>query len=542
MGRYFAAFFERNGYAVIVSDRDTKLGNKALAARADVVIVSVPIDKTAAVIKEVAPRVKKTGLLMDLTSLKAGPMEAMKSTRASYLGCHPLFGPGNPIEGQVVALCPGRGQKWFDWWSGLLKANKVRVKTLTAKKHDELMAYVQVLSHFNDITLAETLRRSKIDLSDFLTYQSPSYRLKLDLMGRILNQDPNLYGNIQVGNPLSQKVIGSYLESCRELAELYGKKDLKSFENYFRRAARYLGDYKAQAMEASDSWIKAVIGSHNIHTSPPPKGNEDTAVLGPRNTYSDIALRSARPCANAYFASSIGEVFEMVADGRVKEGLVPLENSLTGSVRETLDELYKKDVQITEVVSQSIHLCLAAAKKWPLQKIEVIYSHPQALLQCRQFLKTACPRAVAVPLTSTVAALDRVRQEQTAPVAAIAAALAAKAAGLALLRDRIEDGKNNVTCFAFIAKKASRPSAGAKKTAIAFSFGKDAPGTLQQVLKDFSDRGINLTKIESRPDPDAPGEYVFYLDFIGRPEGAPIQKTLAAIRRKTARLKILGTY
>ncbi|MFH1012599.1 MAG: prephenate dehydratase [Candidatus Peregrinibacteria bacterium] len=551
MGQYFAKFFKNNGYRILISDKRTSLSNQSLAKKADIVIISVPMDQTESVIQKVAPHIKPSSLLMDLTSLKVGSMEAMKKSRGSYLGCHPLFGPTNPIEGQIVVLCQGRGQKWSSWLEKLFKENKVIVKKLNPQKHDKLMAYVQVLSHFNDITLADALRRSKIKIRDFLTYQSPAYRLKLDMMGRILDQDPNLYGNIQIQNPLSQKAIAHYLKSCQVLAKLIEKKDLKAFEKYFKSAADYLGDYRHQAMEESDHLIEAMIGSRPL-TSHPLIGNEDIAVLGPKNTYSDLALKRIRPKTKAYYAPSITDVFELVAKGKVKEGLVPIENSLTGSVRETLDELYDKNVWIGRVIAQPIHLALASTQKIPLKRIEVIYSHPQALLQCRQSIQKYCPQALTVPVESTVVALERVKREnqphiaatEGASIAAIAAPLAAKAVKLTIIHNSVEDDPHNATTFALITKspKAPKVSPTANQTSIAFHFGRDAAGTLHTVLQDFAEAGINLTKIESRPNPKMRGKYVFYLDFQGRTDHANIKKTLAKIREKVAHLKVLGCY
>lgn len=256
MGKYFAGFFKQNGYKVIISDRGTKLSNIELAGKVDVVVVSVPIGITKKVIEEVAPHVKKSGLLMDLTSLKAFPMEAMKKTKASFLGCHPMFGPTNSIKGQVVILCKGRGIKWHKWWKQLLIKNKVDVQELTTRKHDSLMAYVQALSHFTEFVLADALSKSGIKINEFLKYQSPSYRLKLDLMGRILNQDPNLYAQIQIQNPNGLRAIQTFSASTKDFIKIIKKKDVKAFEKQFKKASKYLGNYKKAAMKESDYLIE----------------------------------------------------------------------------------------------------------------------------------------------------------------------------------------------------------------------------------------------------------------------------------------------
>jgi len=544
MGKYFTEFFERNGYKVIISGRRTPLSNKQLAKKADVVIVSVPIDRTEEVINEVAPHVKKSGLLMDFTSFKVFPMKAMSRTKASYLGCHPLFGPTNPIEGQLVILCAGRGKRWFNWWKDLLIKNKVVVKELTAKKHDELMAYIQALTHFSDIAVVDTFRKSGIPIREFLGYESPVYRLELNIMGRILAQDPNLYANIQIKNPLSPKVIRDFIKSCQDLGETIDKKDVKKNTDYFKKCAKYLGDFCKTAMDESDKILNCINIASEKSESLDKKVKYDIAVLGPKNTYSDMAVQKYNSEANVYYASSIHEVFDLVKKGKIKEGLVPIENSLTGSVRETLDELYESNAQIEKVIAQQIHLSLVGIKKIPLNKIKTIYSHSQPFLQSREFIKHSCGMATCIPVASTANAMERVAREKQESVTAIASPSVAKMYGLRVIRDFIESHHDNTTYFAVIRKnsKSKIINSKAKNISIAFNFSKDAPGSLFAVLQDFADNKINMTKIESRPSTKERGEYVFYIDFEGNIKSPKVKRTLGAIKNKVARLKVLGCY
>ncbi len=543
MGSYFAAFFKRNGYEVLISDKGTTLTNVRLAEKADVVVVSVPIHKTRAVIDEVAPYVKKSGLLMDITSLKVFPMKAMEKTKASYLGCHPLFGPTNPIEGQLAVLCPGRGKKWFDWWKGLLEKNKVIVRILPSEKHDQMMAYVQALTHFSDIALSDTLRKSKIPIRDMLAVQSPVYRLELDMMGRLLNQDPELYAHIEMDNPLSAQVLEDFIESCQKLKAIVSKEDDKQFVRYFSACTRYLGPFAQEAMAESDRLIRELQGSviSSVPTAEMAK-SMDIAVLGPENTYSDQAAKQAYPQAEIGYMPSIRAVFDWTLEHN-KKGFVPLENSLSGSVRETLDELYKKDVWIEKVVSFPIHLAVMGVKKVPKKEVKFIYSHPQPLLQSQDTIRKQFPKAVCIPMASTTAALSRVAMEKNPAAVAIGSAEAAPLYSLKVLRPSVEDSQANTTYFAVIRKKPRRPDLKkAVKTSIAFHFSKDSPGSLFAVLQDFAEAHINLTKIESRPNPKLSGDYVFYTDFEGTLADSNVKKTLDRVRKRVARLKVLGCY
>jgi prephenate dehydratase/prephenate dehydrogenase len=551
MGKYFASFFERNGYKVIISGRKTPLTNTELAKKADVVIVSVPIDKTEQVIEEVAPHIKKSGLLMDLTSLKVLPMKIMEKAKASYLGCHPMFGPTANFEGQLVILCPGNSEKWYKWLKDIFEKNKATVKSMSAEKHDELMAYIQALTHFSDIALADTLRKSGIPIKEFADYQSPVYRLELDMMGRILNQDPNLYANIQIYNPLSKKVLNQFIESCQDLAKNNEINDVQEYVDYFKRCAEYLGGFCGTAMDESDRVLR-YLGAVSEKSATCDKDIKyDIAVLGPKNTFSDTAVRKYRPKAEVYYAPSIHDIFNLIGKGKIKEGFVPIENSLTGSVRETMDGLYDSNVYIEKVIAQPIHLALIGIKKIPTNKIRTIYSHSQPLLQSQGFIRKNCNKAACIPVASTTAALERVAREKQADVCAIASPLAAKAYGLTVIRDSIEDFEDNMTYFAVI-RKNSKPAyrtgrleirnPKGRKISIAFNFDKDSPGSLFTFLKDFADNKINMTKIESRPSSKIRGEYVFYIDFEGDIKNAKVRQTLAQIKKKVARLKVLGCY
>lgn len=545
MGSYFANFFERNGLKVIISDQRTELSNKEVAKQADVVIVSVPIDRTEEVILEVASHVKKSGLLLDLTSVKTKPMEAMKKTGAAYLGCHPLFGPTASIRGQIVILCSGKGIVWHRWFKKLLEENGAIVRELTSQKHDELMAYIQTLTHFSHIAFADALRKTGIPINEFIKYPSPVYMMELYMMGRILNQDPELYANIQLSNPANIKAIESYLRSCRDLAGTIERRKFKDNINFFKKNTQYLGPFATIAMDESDKLLRYLKLPHKSRFFAPsskPKAS-DVALLGPPNTFSDQALKRYRPNDIPWYAGSINEVFELVLGGKVKAGLVPIENSSTGSIRETQDELYESDVHIEEVIGLPVKLDLAGTVKCSLKKVKTIYSHAQALLQCRHFIKKNCPNAVLIPMSSTTASLERMFNEDKEGTVAIISPQAAETYHLKIIKDSIEDEKDNTTYFAYIQKgHAKKAKSEAKKTSIAFHFKKDSPGTLNSVLQTFSEAGINLTKIESRPSAKIPGDYVFHIDFEGSADSQKAQTVLKIIKDKVAKLKVLGSY
>ena len=183
----------------------------------------------------------------------------------------------------------------------------------------------------------------------------------------------------------------------------------------------------------------------------------DIAVLGPANTFSDLAVKKYKPKARVYYAPTIAGVFDSLSKKKVREALVPLSNSLSGPVRDTVKGLKRHpEFRIRKTFALPIHLALAAGKGVKLGDIKTVYSHPQAFLQCRAFLKKHLPRAKCVPVKSTVAGLELAGAHKNAGTgvlahaAAIGPAEAAKALGLNILKTRIEDDRGNLTTFALI--------------------------------------------------------------------------------------------
>lgn len=253
MGCWFVRFFRKQNFQVLVSDVDTKLTNKELALKADVVIIAVPLDKTVEVIKEIASSVRSNALLTDITSIKSGPVCAMLASKAEVIGMHPVFGPTTPsLENQTIVICPARTSKWFPWITSILEKNGARIKITTASEHDRIMATIQGLTHFSTITLGYALKEMGINIFDSLEYASPIYRLRLDMVGRILAQNPRLYADIEILNPEIHKTVKVLINSMNKLAKIVESNDIKGFIKYFNKAADYLGDFKKQAMIESD--------------------------------------------------------------------------------------------------------------------------------------------------------------------------------------------------------------------------------------------------------------------------------------------------
>ncbi len=283
------------------------------------------------------------------------------------------------------------------------------------------------------------------------------------------------------------------------------------------------------------------------------------AFLGPQGTYSDEAARlfaqqvSASTGIGALSFSeraTITEVFAAVTTDAADFGVVPIENSLEGSVNTTLDELafgQHKALILGERLLD-IHHCLAVAPGTSRRDITAVVSHPQATGQCTQWIGRNLPGRPHVAANSTA---DAVCQAMEHPgQAAIASVFAAELYGAEILERNIEDSANNQTLFALIAgeeiaatwQQAGRDPLAQYKTSVALFQQKNRPGALLMILSEFAYAGINLTWIQSRPTKQAMGEYMFFLDFEGREDDPEIRIALESLRLKLREVKVLGSY
>jgi len=276
MGKFFARLFAEEGFGVVVTGPNELKGervarelsisyekdNKVAAKKADVVVISVPIDETLKVIKEVAPEVKKNSLLMDVTSVKEKPCEFMvkySKKGVDIIGTHPVFSHRvGSIEGQVFILTPVRGERWLKWLKKFLKEHKARVFETTPEEHDQIMAVVQGLTHFAYISIGKTLEELDFDIKRSRKFSSPIYELMLDMIGRIIGQNPKLYSSIQMQNPRIKEIHKKFLETANELSNTIEKKDEKRFKEIMISAARHFDDVD-RAMGRSDKAISSLV-------------------------------------------------------------------------------------------------------------------------------------------------------------------------------------------------------------------------------------------------------------------------------------------
>lgn len=269
------------------------------------------------------------------------------------------------------------------------------------------------------------------------------------------------------------------------------------------------------------------------------------AFQGVPGAYSEEAARRAsgrRTSAGVDLEprASFREVFDAVAGGDADLGIVPIENSLAGSVRENYDLLLERDLRVVGEVYLRIRHCLLALPDTEIDDVELVLSHPQALAQCASTLRDLLPGAEQRAASDTAGSARRIRREHLRSAAALASRRAAEVHGLRILRSGMEDVSANETRFLVLGTEPADPGADAK-TSIVFS-GPNEPGLLHRCLGAFARRGIDLTRIESRPLSGAPWEYVFYLDFRGRESDGPVQDALEELAGATTLLRTLGSY
>ena len=283
------------------------------------------------------------------------------------------------------------------------------------------------------------------------------------------------------------------------------------------------------------------------------------AYLGPPGTVSHEALRAGEADAGgqagratqaAWEPLPVATVYDAVMavhDGEAERALVPIENSIEGTINPTLDTLAidADDVVIVGELVHTVHLCLIARPGVAAEDVVTVVSHPQPLAQCARFLRHELPGAGVLAAASTS---DAVRQvaEESQPWAALGTSLAAELHGATVLRAGVEDEEVNQTRFVWLAPAGTAPVAATQadwKTSIVFwGAGDTVPGWLVRCLSQFADRGVNLSLIESRPRRRQLGHYMFFADLAGRDTDQAVADGLEALRGQTEMVRVLGSY
>lgn len=573
MGRCFAAFFEDYGFDVLIADKGTKLTNKKIVQKSDIVFVSVSISHFKKVLNEIVPLLKKGQTLIEINSIKDNIIPILKKAECEVLSLHPMCNETQLTAGAKILFMPVKGKSAAKIFKNLFKEAKFNLQEIKIEQHDKLMALIQGLPHFAEISFAHTMKDLGFKTKELMKYASPATDLKLKMVGRILAQSPELYGSMQIDNLRNKKIIKAHLESVSELYEIVKQGDLKAFEKYFSSAAQFLGKYKDEALSETDHVISTLrqedlfgeVIRPIIPSIKPLKNiaSKNIALLGPAMTYTDVAAdlflkksetkksNFTKQITNKIFKSTIEDVISEVANGQSKLGMLPIENRLHGTVRETLDGFFTYNVQMIDLISLPINHCLAVLPGVKPKDIKIVMSHNQALSQCKLYLQKSLKSADLVSVSSSAKAFENVKSKNFRHIAVIGPVQSAKHHGFKVLKENIADDTDNVTKFAVITKAKKETSIlddknpllkNPKNSSIAFYFSSDKAGSLFTVFEAFAKNKVNMTRVESRPYKKDFGNYLFFIDFEGNPSDKMVKDTLNTVNSLTAGLKLLGTY
>ncbi|MET9063628.1 prephenate dehydratase [Streptosporangium sandarakinum] len=268
------------------------------------------------------------------------------------------------------------------------------------------------------------------------------------------------------------------------------------------------------------------------------------AYLGPEATFTEEALRILAPHAEGLPSANVSAALDAARRGEADGAVVPLENSLEGGISSTLDELaWGEPLLITAELLLPVQFSLLTRTEMPLSDVKRVYTHPAAITQCRGFVAREMPDAVVVPAPSTAAAAQEVADPGSPYDAAIAARIAGERYGLVELASGVGDRSDTVTRFIRLSRPGRLPEpTGSDCTSLVAFLTDDHPGALLEMLTEFSVRGVNLTRIESRPTGDGIGRYFFHFDFEGHVAEARVGEAVSGLRRICADVRFLGSY
>lgn len=253
MGAWLAGVLEKSGHPVLRVGRRTGIRPEEAARSCDVVVISVPVEKTIPVIERIGPLVRKSGLLMDLTSIKHAPMKAMlRYSRSQVVGVHPLFGPkaDRKDDPRTVAVCRGRGDSGLSWIQDRLRADGYCVREIDPIEHDRIMGVIQGASHFTTLAFALFLSRSGVPLDDLETWSTPAFRPVLRRIHALLSQPDDLVQGLLEGNASALPFVAQYRQAVEDAERTLGGKRRNGFQALLGHLEERFGN-RAKARRAS---------------------------------------------------------------------------------------------------------------------------------------------------------------------------------------------------------------------------------------------------------------------------------------------------
>ncbi len=537
MGKWFQSFFESKNINVLIYGRASKKSLTELLKKADIIMVSVPISQTERIIKLLIPNLRSDQLLCDIASLKDLSLKAMEDASCGTLGMHPLFGPSilSP-KGQKIVFCHQHDNDHVTFLKKLFLQSGMEIIDLKASEHDQQMAVIQ--THAINIAFAKTLQNQPSINSKL---QTPLFTLQSLVTSRVLQQEPHLITDIQLLNPYFLPIIKDLQQSINLLVDINIRQDGKAFNNLLKRLRKKTEKIAPYALYQTNKILTMMDDKPITLSSSSIQINQNfslkVAYLGPQGTNThQAAMKVFANKKNIFFAKEIiDDIFQAVNEDEVDAGVVPAENSLQGTVRETLDLLSNSPLKVIGSFTLPIHHYLLSMEK-DFKKITTVVSHPQALAQCKNWLTKHLPKAKIITTTSTTASLNNPKKHE----AYIASEKASKIYKVPILAKNIEDNTTNLTRFYVIAKNDLQIEGLNQNNTLLFLTIFNRVGILRDILDVFARKGISLTKLESRPSLEKVWDYCFYMEVDHKEESRELKEALNEIQKFCSTVRILG--
>lgn len=538
MGQWLQSFFEKKKLPVLIAGRKTSLSPKALAKKADIVIISVPISKTGGIIEDIAPVMRKGALLTDIASLKVIPMEAMRTVNCGTLGMHPLFGPSAKLlQGNQIVFTRQKDNAYVPFLKRLFEKEGASVIEMSADEHDYQMAYIQALTHAVNLLFGKAVFATKRELTANL--YTPLFSLQVLTSGRVYQQDMDLIADIELYNPYFRPLLTEFLKEGESLMKALEKQDKSEFLSLFSEEAGLAKNFAHFSLFQTNKLLDLAKEMPKI---PPQKlkrirvaKGAKIAYLGPEGTYSHQVATMLFPKNKKISKDLLYDLFTEVVKGKANLAIVPAENSIEGTIRETLDYLIDFPLEVIGSLEIPIHHQLLSKEK-RLSDIKTVVSHSQALAQCKLWLSKDLPKAKRIAVASTTAELSQAKRG----VAFVASKLAAEKYKLPILVADIGDNHNNVTKFYVLAKHNVKVKNLSQKKTLLLLTVYDRVGILRDILTVFVNHNLNLSKLESRPSRTKPWDYHFFVE-VETPIAAPaLKKAIEELVYLCPTIRILG--
>ncbi|MBI4128708.1 MAG: prephenate dehydrogenase/arogenate dehydrogenase family protein, partial [Parcubacteria group bacterium] len=415
MGKLVARILKRHRVLVHAIGRKTKNVRRILE-KSDVILFSLPFHEFSKTVESLSRFHLANKLLVDFSSCVSRHIRHLRTHTRTVAFIHFMFGPDiTALKNQHIVFSERIANKHFQTLIDIFRKEGASLVPASPERHDTMMASVQALSQFSSIALAKTLTEShtaKVSLEDFA---SLTFSLNAEVISRIVKQNADLWASIQFENPYFPKVLSAHLHTVEELIAIVRTKDMAGFRTMFKKVTSFWKDEQLVDFAPQERT--------NIQTF----RHNTAAILGPAGTYSQEALSRYDSALRPLFFDSIHDALAAIRSGTVARALLPFENSIHGTVLETLDGIYRTRLKIIAEVVLDIKHCIAGIDpKVPARDRKFIYSHPQALEQCKTYIQKKYPRAQLILTPSTAAAFQKIKNEGRVDSLAIGPPIAAK--------------------------------------------------------------------------------------------------------------------